>query len=350
MNAPIPLRPDFAEAQRIERRSWRRAITAHALASLKGFDPAKVLKAAWPNDDRAALILRAAQRQTGTADFPPLDVIGLFQDLAPGSAALQLFGRGLRLDLNGVNTIRIPHIAAWEPQPIFVAEGAPGPNVQWGLGRTTLGPTRKVLVMAATTGELENATPETASAVISRILADATNKSIDTIAFGTAAGDDAQPAGLLHGVTPITASAAASDAIAEDLGALTGAIGAAGIDTTEAVFVCSPREATILKTKVGPKFDYPVLSTLGLPPKTVACFAPAAVASGYQDAPQIESSKTATVHLEDGSPVDIVGPDGAMALPTKTAFQTDLISIRVRARAAWAIAPGAAAVVDNVNW
>jgi hypothetical protein len=34
MNAPIPLRPDFAEAQRIERRSWRRAITAHALASL----------------------------------------------------------------------------------------------------------------------------------------------------------------------------------------------------------------------------------------------------------------------------------------------------------------------------
>ena len=130
---------------------------------------------------------------------------------------------------------------------------------------------------------------------------------------------------------------------------LTGAIGAAGIDTTEAVFVCSPREATIIKTKVGPKFDYPVLSTLGLPPKTVACFAPAAVASGYQDAPQIETSKTATVHLEDSSPVDIVGPDGAMALPTKTAFQTDLISIRVRARAAWAVAPGGAAVVDNVN-
>jgi hypothetical protein len=124
--------------------------------------------------------------------------------------------------------------------------------------------------------------------------------------------------------------------MAEDLGALTGAIGAAGIDTTNTVFVCSSREATIIKTKVGPKFDYPVLSTLGLPTKTVACFASAAVASGYQDAPQIETSKTATIDFEDINPVD-VSPDGALALPTKSAFQTDLISIRVRARAAWAV-------------
>nr|WP_224741168.1 hypothetical protein [Bradyrhizobium sp. 2S1]MCK7667577.1 hypothetical protein [Bradyrhizobium sp. 2S1] len=350
MNAPIPLRPDFAEAQRIERRSWHRAIAASALADLKRSDPADVLKTAWPTDQRAALILRAAQNPTSSADFPPFDRTGLFQSLAPSSAALQLFERGLKLDLSGVNTIRIPNIATWEPQPIFVPEGAPGPNVQWGLGRTTLGPTRKILVMAATTEELENATPETASAVIGRLLADASSKSIDTIAFGTAAADDVQPAGLLHGVTPIIATAAGPDAMVEDLGALTGAIGAAGIDTTGAVFVCSPREATIIKTKVGPKFDYSVLSTLGLAPKTVACFAPAAVASGYQDPPQIETSKTATVHFEDDGPVDIVGPAGAIAVPTKTAFQTDLISIRLRARAAWAVTPGGAQIINNINW
>jgi hypothetical protein len=78
--------------------------------------------------------------------------------------------------------------------------------------------------------------------------------------------------------------------------------------------------------------------------------APAAVASGYQDTPQIETSKTATVHLEDVSPVDIVGPDGAIPLPTKTAFQTDLISIRVRARAACLVTPGGAQVINSVNW
>jgi hypothetical protein len=111
-----------------------------------------------------------------------------------------------------------------------------------------------------------------------------------------------------------------------------------------------PREATIIKTKVGPKFDHQVLATLGLPAKTVACFAPAAVASGYQGAPQIETSLTATVHFEDSSPADIVGPGGAVATPTFSAFQTHLISIRVRARAAWAVAPDGAQVINDVNW
>ena len=350
MNAPIPLRPDFAEAQRLERQSWHRAVAASVLAVLKGADSTEVLKSAWPTDQRAALILRAAQSPTSTDDFPAFDKTGLFQSLAPSSAALQLFERGLKLDLSGVNTIRIPNIASWEPQPIFVAEGAPGPNVQWGLGKTTLGPTRKILIMAATTEELENATPETASVVIGRLLSDASTKSIDTIAFGTAAEDDAQPAGLLHGVTPLVAAAAGTDAMIEDLGALTGAIGAASIDTTGAVFICSSREATVIKAKVGPKFDYPVFATLGLPTKTVACFAPAAVASGYQDAPQIETSKTATVHFDDSSPADIVSSGGTVAAPTLSAFQTNLISIRVRARAAWAVTPGGAQVINSVNW
>jgi hypothetical protein len=56
---PIPLRPDFAEAQRLERQSWHRVVTANALAALKRSDPADVLKSAWPTDQRAAVILRA---------------------------------------------------------------------------------------------------------------------------------------------------------------------------------------------------------------------------------------------------------------------------------------------------
>ncbi|WP_156928907.1 hypothetical protein [Bradyrhizobium sp. th.b2] len=350
MQTTRALVPEDLQNSHHERRSWHRAITASALATLQRSDPADILRAAWPRDDQAALILRAAQSPTSTEDFPAFDKTGLFQSLSPSSAAVALFERGLKLDLRGVNTISIPNIATWEPQPIFVTEGGAGPNVQWGLGSTTVGPTRKILIMAATTAELENATPEAASAIIGRLLADASNKSIDTVAFGTAAADDAQPAGLLHGVAPLAAVAAGPDAMAEDLGGLIGAIGTSGIDSFGAVFVCSPREATVIKTKVGPKFDHPVLSTLGLPAKTVACFALPAVASGYQDAPQIETSRTATVHFEDDSPVDIVGSGGAVALPTKTAFQTDLISIRVRARAAWAVTPGGAQVINNVNW
>jgi hypothetical protein len=350
MDQPIPLRPDYGETHRLESRAWHRAVAASALATLRHSDPANELKAAWPNDDRATLILRAAQSPTGTGDIPAFDQTGLFQSLASSSAALQLFERGLQLDLAGITSLRIPNFAALPPAPIFVGEGKPAPNVHWTFDATVLGPARKVLILAAVTGELEAATPESASALVGRILADSSNKSIDAVAFGTAAADEDQPAGLLHGVTPIAASAASPDAMAEDVGALIGAIGVSGIDPSGAVFVCSPREATIIKIKVGPKFDHPVLSTLGLPEKTVACFASAAVASGYQDAPQIETSKTATVHFEDGSPADIAGLDGAIAVPTKSAFQTHLISIRVRARAAWAVTPGGAQVVNNVNW
>ncbi len=340
---------DLQNGQR-ERRSWHRVVAASALAALKRSNPADVLKSAWPTDHRAALILRAAQSPTSTDEFPAFDKTGLFQSLAPSSAALQLFERGLQLDLAGTTTVRIPNFASLPPAPIFIGEGKPAPNVHWTFEASVLGPARKVLILAAVTGELEAATPESASALVGKILADSSNKSIDAVAFGMAAADEDQPAGLLHGVTPLAAAAAGPDAMTEDLGALTGAIGAAGVDSTGAVFVCSAREATIIKAKVGPKFDYPVLSTLGLPAKSVACFAPAAVASGYQDAPQIETSKTATVHFEDGSPADIVGPDGSLAFPTKAAFQTDLISIRVRARAAWAVTPGGAQIISNVTW
>jgi hypothetical protein len=54
------------------------------------------------------------------------------------------------------------------------------------------------------------------------------------------------------------------------------------------------------------------------------------------------------VHFEDTSPKHIV--DGTPANPVKSAFQTDIVSIKVRANAAWCVAPGGAAVIEGVNW
>lgn len=181
-------------------------------------------------------------------------------------------------------------------------------------------------------------------------MSDVASRSIDLTAFGTGPGDAASPSGLLHGVTVIPAAAAGPDAMSEDLGALIGAIANAGIDPTGAVFVCSSREAAILKARVGPKFDYPILPTLGLQAKTVAAFAPAAIASGYQDHPQVEASRSGVVHYDDSDPSPIVAPDGAAAWPTFSAYQSNLISIRLRARAAWACQQGGAQVIQSVNW
>jgi hypothetical protein len=257
---PVSLRLDPAGVLQTERRSWQRTLAAHVL---ERSEPHKILKAAWPDDTRAQAITRGAVTQTTTADLWTFDPTIAYRSLAPSSAALALFQMGLALNLEGVSTIRIPSVAGLPVRPVFVSEGQPAPAVQWNFAAdTVLGPARKILLLSAVSKELENSTPETASAVIGRVLADCANGSIDATAFGTTAAADATPAGLLHGVTPIAAAAAGPDAMYEDLGNLTSAIGAAGIDPTGAVFVTGPREATIIKAKVGAKFDFPVLVTL----------------------------------------------------------------------------------------
>ncbi|MGY8683903.1 hypothetical protein Q2941_39965 [Bradyrhizobium sp. UFLA05-153] len=113
MNAPIPLRPDFSEAARIEHRAWSRALAAQALSSPQR-SAERILKSSWPHDPRAAAILKTAVSPTSTADFPPVDVVAAFRSLAPGSAAWKLFAHeaALKLDLKGVHQINVPHVAA----------------------------------------------------------------------------------------------------------------------------------------------------------------------------------------------------------------------------------------------
>jgi hypothetical protein len=281
------------------------------------------------------------------------DLIGAFRSLAPGSAALQLFDACEKFDLGGINTIRIPRVAALSPTPVFVGEGAPAPAVQFTTAATTLGPARKIMVLSAVTEELNEASPDTAAAVIGRVLADASNKSIDVTAFDANPATTVRPAGLLNGVAPLTPSANTDlyMAMADDLGNLAAAVGAAGIDPHDLIYVAGPKEATAIRLRGGGgDFTNNVLTTLGLPAKSVAAFAPAAVASGYQDVPTIETSRHASYHMEDTTPAEIVSSPGTVASPQKSAFQTRVIVIKVRANCAWAVAPGGAQIVNNVTW
>ncbi|OSI21189.1 hypothetical protein [Bradyrhizobium canariense] len=355
VHAPIPLRPNYAEAERIERRSWHRAITASVLATGQHSNPARVLKSSWPSDARAQTILKAAVEQTGTGDFPPLDAVTAFRSLAPGSAAVQLFALSPnQLNMQGISTVKVPNVAGLPVVPIFIAEGRPAPNLMFTMAATAVGPVRKVLLMSAVSGELEAAVPETASRVIGAVLSDAANASIDTIAFDALPADDVRPPGLLFNVAPITPSAATDQLIAmsEDLANLVAAIGASGVDPSNAVFVAGPREAMILKLRAGAGFDHEVLMTLGLPAKSIAAFAPNALYVGYDGQPVIETSKESVIHFESDTPLDISTPGtpATVAAPAKSMFQSNLLSVKVRALAAWNVVPGGAAVINNVTW
>jgi hypothetical protein len=100
-----------------------------------------------------------------------------------------------------------------------------------------------------------------------------------------------------------------------------------------------------MRASLAPEFQNSLLMTLGLPPKTLAAFAPNALAWGYRGTVEIETAPFSTVHAED-NPTDI----SSASAPVKSLFQTDLLSIRVRANTAWAVMPGGAQSVANVEW
>jgi hypothetical protein len=174
LDRPIPLRPDPDELVEADRRSRHRALASYALAHRDNVTPSTILRRNWPGDSRALAILKAARSPTSTADFPPHDVTAAFRSLAPGWAAWKLFDHAaaMRLLLFGIHTVLIPAVAALSPAPVFVAEGGAAPAVQLGFAETTVGPAKRVLVLAAVTSELQHVSADNATAVIGRILAD----------------------------------------------------------------------------------------------------------------------------------------------------------------------------------
>jgi hypothetical protein len=181
----------------------------------------------------------------------------------------------------------------------MVGEALPAPVVTLDVTGTLVGPLHTVRIIATVTAELENSTPEAASAVIGRTLAVATGKTMAATVFGTAAGDELKPAGLLHGLTPISpATPGELTPIATDLGNLAGAIADAGIEADDLVLVTNPRQAIQLRLLAGPAFTHLVLGTTVVPSRTVIAIAPSAVAVGFSGVPSIKTSKETVLHYE----------------------------------------------------
>jgi hypothetical protein len=222
----------------------------------------------------------------------------------------------------------------------------------WSFVKNALGPVRKILVFAGVSEELESASPQNASQVIGRVLSDATNKSVDAICFDANAGTAVRPPGLLNDLTPITPASGTSkwENQNDDLAAMIGAIGDAGIDPSDAILVAHPREAALIRLRSG-DLDNDVLMSIGVPKGTVICIAPQGIASGYQGPPDIQTSKEPTLHRESTTPLPIVSASPTtVAAPSTSFFQSFLLAIRVRAEAAWCAAPGSVQFVQNVSW
>src|SRR5262249_32937237 len=97
---PVPLRPDRGAVHREQTQSLHRAMTAAVLGHMRKQTPAEVLRAHWPRDDAADILLRAAQTPLDREHYPKAVGVQLLPIVAPSAAATQLFEKCLRLDLS----------------------------------------------------------------------------------------------------------------------------------------------------------------------------------------------------------------------------------------------------------
>jgi hypothetical protein len=353
----VPLRPDPLALRATERRSFNRAVTALFMAQgQRGAQPQSILKNFWRDDDTADVILRAAQSPlTTTGTFPAIQATKVLPMLAPDSASAKLLAMGANLDLTAIATIKIPYIggAGRPAQPAFIAEGAPIPIADLSTNAAVLGPTCKIAIGAAVSMELQEASAETAVSVIGQALAISAARATDAALFSSNPATAIAPAGLLHGITPLTSTGATgAPGVADDLAALGDAISSNGIAIDDMIIVTTASLGTKIRVLAGPHFADAVLTSAYIPAGTVIGIIPRGLAAGYSGIAEIETSTAASVHMEEAAPLAIGTPGSppTVAAPTLSAFQSGLILIKVHGRCAWTVQPGAVAVVTGADW
>ena len=134
--------------------------------------------------------------------------------MIPQSAFAQLRARGSEytIAVNGTS-IRVP---TWSPTATggFVAEGAAIPVSKVTFGSLALAP-KKCANIVALSDELAMSSPLDVEETLRAILSESLTLTIDAVLLGSTAATTAAPAGLLNGVSPITASAATRSRRAE---------------------------------------------------------------------------------------------------------------------------------------
>jgi hypothetical protein len=338
----------------------RAAFTAaHAAATkdLYGGAPgvAEVVRELWPEDRATPLILRAAVNPADTSSAAALASVAVSDfvaSLTPLSAAARLISAGIKADLDGIAATTIPrrHESKPNADASWIPEGGPIPARQYDLDGVTLGPVRRLAVLSCVTRELAERT--SGEAVVATLLREDTASSLDAALFSSAPANG-QPAGLLAGLTPISASAASDNtaAMIADLEALAGAIADAG-GSGEIVFIAAPRQAVSARLRLGTNRGVTVWTSSALAAGTVLAVQPDAFVSAFGPVPRITAGLETAIHMNtEAAALSTAGPPNAVAAPVVSTFQQDLIALRCILDAAWTMrATGRVAVITDAAW
>ncbi len=196
----------------------------------------------------------------------------------------------------------LPVAAPW------VAEGAGIPVTKSTLGNIVVGPARKLGTITAWTEELDRISG--AAMLFEQILRENIAAALDLAYFSSTAASAAAHAGLLAGVTPLTASAAGGVAAAQsDLAALAAAVSGPG-SSGEVVFALSRANAATLPLAL-PQTTITVLGTDAADRRPGRRRRSEIIVHATDSDPEVSASKNVTLHMSDTPLPLATGPQGS---------------------------------------
>lgn len=322
------------------------------------------------------LVLRAASApaMTTVAGWAAELVQQIYTDfmslLMPDAILPRLAARGMTLNFGSAGRIiiptrsRTPTIAG-----SFVGEGLAIPVRQGAFTSQTLTP-KKVAVISTWTREMNDHSIPAIEGLLREAIQVDTSVAIDSVLLDANPATTIRPAGLLNGVAATTATAGGGlAALIGDIKALEGALLASTFGNLRSpVWLMNPGDllsaamASAANTGIFPFRDEVAGGSLGTVPyiksttvalKTMILIDAADFVVVGGEAPRLEISDQATLHMEDTTPLDLVGPGspGVVAAPQRSLFQTDSLALRMVMPLNWVQRrAGTIAWLQNATW
>jgi hypothetical protein len=346
--------PSLIEEMRARARpavSLYRTAACHLHAYATRGTPTASAKTLFSGDTVTEIVLRAATTQATLATSSWAGALGhaavddSIMAIATTSAAAGLIQKGMKISFGGAASVKVPgRLLDANDAGSWLLEGQP---IRVRNQRITAGPSltpHKLMIITSFTQEMTQSS--NIEAVSRALIAESTGLALDLAMFGSAPVTNA-PASIIAGVTPITGVAGGGlVALEGDMKALMAALVAAN-GGANPVLIMSPQQATALSLLASPRFDIPVLRSTSVPTGTVIMVEASSFVSAFGAVPDFEVGNQMALHFEDTAPSDPI----MAGTPVKSTWTSELIALRMRLWASWAMrATGHAQVVTGATW
>jgi HK97 family phage major capsid protein len=243
----------------------------------------------------------------------------------------------------------------------------PIPVRQGAFTSQTLTP-KKMAVISTWTREMGDHSVPAIEGLIRQAIQEDTTVAIDSVLLDANAATTIRPAGLLNGVTKTNATAGGGiPALVGDITSLINAISANTYGNVRNLAWLANQtdmlRASLLNaanTGIFPFRDeirggtlngIPIIDSATVTAKTLILIDAADFVVAGGEAPRMEMSDQATLHMEDTSPADLVASPSTVAAPQRSLFQTDSLALRMVMPLNWVQRrAGTVAWTDTITW